>query len=59
MKEYLEIGFNSYGFHLETGLIDLYISSRGLILALGLVVALRVLKVVRSRNAVRARKASK
>ena len=51
MKEYFEIGLNSYGFKVETGLIDIYITPQGLALGVAVIVALRVRKVLRTRKA--------
>ena len=47
----IEIGLNSYGFKIETGLLDLYIDWRGLTLALLVVIGLRVRKVIKTRKA--------
>jgi hypothetical protein len=51
MREYIEIGLNSYGLHIETGLIDIYITPAALILGAGVVIALRVRKVLKTRKA--------
>lgn len=51
MKEYLEIGLNSYGLHIETGLVDIYITPAALTLALALAVGLRLRKVIKTRKA--------
>jgi hypothetical protein len=51
VKEYFEIGLNSYGFKVETGLIDFYITPTGLVLGVAVIVALRVRKVLKTRKA--------
>jgi hypothetical protein len=51
VREYLEIGLNSYGFHIETRLVDLYIDNRGLVLGVAVIVALRIRKVLSTRKA--------
>jgi hypothetical protein len=51
VREYFEIGLNSYGFKVETGLIDFYITPQGLALGIALIVALRVRKVLKTRKA--------
>lgn len=51
MKEYINAGLNTYGLHIETRLIDLYISPAGLALGVALIVALRVRKVLKTRKA--------
>ena len=53
MREYLEIGLNSYGFKIETGLIDFYITPKGLALGVAVIVALRVRKVLKTRKGVK------
>ena len=50
MREYIEIGLNSYGFKIETGLVDLYIDNRGLVLGVALILALRIRKVLKMRK---------
>lgn len=50
MREYIEIGLNSYGLHIETGLVDIYITPAALTLGVGVIVALRVRKVLKSRK---------
>jgi hypothetical protein len=51
MREYIEIGLNSYGLHIETGLIDIYITPAALTLGVGVILALRVRKVLKTRKA--------
>jgi hypothetical protein len=51
VKEYFEIGLNSYGFKVETGLVDIYITPTGLVLGVAVIVALRVRKVLKTRKA--------
>jgi hypothetical protein len=51
VREYIEIGLNSYGFKIETGLVDIYITPTGLALGVAVIVALRVRKVLRTRKA--------
>jgi hypothetical protein len=53
MREYIEIGLNSYGLHIETGLIDIYITPAALTLGVAVIVALRVRKVLKTRKAVK------
>jgi len=50
MREYIEIGLNSYGLHIETGLVDLYITPAALTIGVALILALRVRKVLKSRK---------
>ena len=51
MREYIEIGLNSYGLHIETGLIDIYITPAALTLGVALIAALRLRKVLKTRKA--------
>ena len=51
MREYIEIGLNSYGFKIETGLVDIYFTPTGLVLAVAVIVALRIRKVLKTRKA--------
>ena len=51
MRKFFEIGLNSYGLHLETTLLDIYITPQGLALGVAVIVALRVRKVLRTRKA--------
>lgn len=51
MRKFIEIGLNSYGLHLETTIVDIYITPAGLTLALALVVGLRLRKVIKTRKA--------
>jgi hypothetical protein len=50
MRKFIEIGLNSYGLHLETTILDIYITPAGLMLGAGVIVALRVRKVLKSRK---------
>jgi hypothetical protein len=50
MRKFIEIGLNSYGLHLETTLVDIYITPAGLALGVGVIVALRVRKVIKTRK---------
>jgi hypothetical protein len=51
MRKFFEIGLNSYGLHIETTVIDIYITPTGLFLGVALIVGLRVRKVLKSRKA--------
>jgi hypothetical protein len=51
MRKFFEIGLNSYGLHLETTVIDIYITPAGLTLGVAVIVALRVRKVLKTRKA--------
>ena len=51
MRKFFEIGLNSYGLHIETGLIDIYITPTALTLGVALIVALRIRKVLSTRKA--------
>jgi hypothetical protein len=51
MDNYLDIAVTDYGFHIETGLVDLYITPKGILLIALIVVALRVRKVIKTRKA--------
>jgi hypothetical protein len=51
VRKFFEIGLNSYGLHLETTLLDIYITPQGLALGVAVIVALRVRKVLRTRKA--------
>jgi hypothetical protein len=51
MAKYFEIGWDKFGFYIETRLIDLYIDNRGLALGVAVIVALRVRKVIKTRKA--------
>ena len=51
MEKYLDIAVTEYGFHIETGLIDLYVTPKGIILTALVVVGLRVRKVLKARKA--------
>jgi hypothetical protein len=53
MAKYFEIGWDKFGFYIETRLVDLYIDNRGLALGVAVIVALRVRKVIKSRKAVK------
>ena len=50
MRKFFEIGLNSYGLHLETTVIDIYITPTGLALGVAVIAALRVRKVLKSRK---------
>jgi hypothetical protein len=50
MRKFIEIGLNSYGLHLETTILDLYITPAGLTLGVGVIVALRVRKILKTRK---------
>jgi hypothetical protein len=50
MRKFFEIGLNSYGLHLETTLLDIYITPTGLLLGVGIIAALRVRKVLKTRK---------
>ena len=50
MRKFFEIGLNSYGLHLETTILDIYITPTGLALGAGVILALRVRKVLKSRK---------
>jgi hypothetical protein len=52
MRKFFEIGLNSYGLHIETTVIDIYITPTGLFLGVAVIAALRVRKVLRTRKAV-------
>ena len=51
MRKFIEIGLNTYGLHIETTIVDIYITPAGLTLGVALIVALRVRKVLKSRKA--------
>ena len=51
MRKFFEIGLNSYGLHLETTILDIYITPTGLVLGVAVIVALRVRKVLKTRKA--------
>jgi hypothetical protein len=51
MRKFFEIGLNSYGLHIETTVIDIYITPTGLFLGVAVIAALRVRKVLKSRKA--------
>jgi hypothetical protein len=51
MRKFIEIGLNSYGLHLETTILDVYITPAGLTLGVALIAALRVRKVLKTRKA--------
>lgn len=51
MRKFIEIGLNSYGLHIETTIIDIYITPAGLMLGVAVIVALRLRKVLKTRKA--------
>jgi hypothetical protein len=51
MRKFFEIGLNSYGLHLETTILDIYITPTGLVLGVAVIVALRIRKVLKTRKA--------
>jgi hypothetical protein len=51
MTKYFEIGLDKFGFYFETRILDIYVSTQGLLIGVALIVALRVRKVIKSRKA--------
>lgn len=50
MRKFIEIGLNSYGLHIETTIVDIYITPAGLTLGVAVIAALRLRKVIKTRK---------
>lgn len=51
MKQFFQMGWDSFGFYFESRLMDLYLSNQLIALGLALAIALRIRKVLKTRKA--------